>query len=58
MFKREFAHPAQEEGAACVPFLGGNLDAVLGAPYARTVGQDQGVHFERGVLPIGTATPT
>ena len=67
-FNRELAHPAQEEGSAFVPFLGGNLDEVLCAQYERTVGKDNGVPFERWVLPIpadpcrslpiGTATPT
>jgi hypothetical protein len=51
-FNRELAHPAQEEGSAFVPFLGGNLDEVLCAQYERTVGKDNGVHFERWVLPI------
>lgn len=51
-FNLEFSHPAQEEGSAFVPFLGGSLDDVLCEQYARTVGKDNGVRFDGLVLQI------
>lgn len=45
-FNAEFAVPALEEGAAFVPWIGGNLDDILCEQVERTVGNDNCVKFE------------
>lgn len=45
-FNAEFACPAQEDGTAFVPWIGGNLDDILCEQYERTVGNDNCVRFE------------
>ncbi|MDH4285882.1 MAG: ISNCY family transposase [Gallionella sp.] len=42
----EFACPAQEEGTAFVPWIGGNPDDILCEQYERTVSADNCVRFE------------
>ena len=51
-FNAEFACPAQEQGTAFVPWIGGNLDDILCEQFDRTVGNDNCVRFERLVLQI------
>lgn len=51
-FNREFAQPAQEEGTAFVPFVGGPLDDILCEQFERTVGKDNCVKFEGLTLQI------
>ena len=51
-FNAEFACPAQEEGTAFVPWIGGNLDDILCEQFDRTVGNDNCVRFERLILQI------
>ena len=51
-FNAEFACPAQEEGAAFVPWIGGNLDDILCEQHERTVGNDNCVRFEGLILQI------
>jgi len=45
-FNAEFACPAQEDGTAFVPWIGGNLDDILCEQYERTVGNDNCVRFD------------
>ena len=45
-FNAEFTCPAQEEGTAFVPWIGGNLNDILCEQYERTVGNDNCVRFE------------
>ena len=51
-FNAEFACPAQEQGTAFVPWIGGNLDDILCEKFDRTVGNDNCVRFERLILQI------
>ena len=51
-FNAEFACPAQEEGSAFVPWIGGNLDDILCEQHERTVGNDNCVRFDGLVLQI------
>lgn len=51
-FNAEFAQPAQENGSAFVPFVGGSLDDILCEHFERTVGKDNCVHFEGLTLQI------
>ena len=51
-FNAEFACPAQEDGTAFVPWIGGNLDDILCEQYERTVGNDNCVRFEGLALQI------
>lgn len=51
-FNAEFAQPAREEGRAFVPWIGGSLDDILCEQFERTVGHDNGVHFDCRVLQI------
>lgn len=51
-FNAEFACPAQEEGSAFVPWIGGKLDDILCEQYERTVGHDNCVRFEGLMLQI------
>ena len=51
-FNAEFACPAQEQGTAFVPWIGGNLDDILCEQFDRTVGNDNCVKFERLILQI------
>ena len=51
-FNAEFACLAQEEGAAFVPWIGGNLDDILCEQHERTVGNDNCVRFEGLILQI------
>lgn len=51
-FNAEFARPAQEEGSAFVPWIGGNLDDILCEHYERTVSADNCVRFEKLILQI------
>ena len=44
--------PALEEGSACVPWIGGDLDDFLCETYERVVGKDNGVAFEGMALQI------
>jgi hypothetical protein len=46
-FNAEFAVPAMEAGSAFVPWIGGSLDDILCEQYARTVGHDNCVRFEK-----------
>ncbi len=45
-FNAEFACPAQEDGTAFVPWIGGNLDDILCEQYERTVGNDNCMRFD------------
>jgi Winged helix-turn helix len=45
-FNAEFACPAQEDGTAFVPWIGGNLDDILCEQYDRIVGNDNCVRFD------------
>ncbi|TAJ70081.1 MAG: ISNCY family transposase [Gallionellaceae bacterium] len=51
-FNAEFACPAQEQGSAFVPWIGGNLDDILCEQHERTVGNDNCVRFEGLILQI------
>ena len=51
-FNQEFMQPAIEEGSAFVAWIGGGLDDILCEQFERTVGNDNGVHFEGLVLQI------
>lgn len=51
-FNAEFACPAQEEGTAFVPWIGGNLGDILCEQHERVVGNDNCVRFEGLVLQI------
>jgi len=51
-FNAEFACPAQEQGTAFVPWIGGNLDDILCEQHERTVGADNCVRFEGMILQI------
>ena len=51
-FNTEFAQPAQEEGSAFVPFLGGSLNDILCEQFERTVGKDNCVRFDNLILQI------
>jgi hypothetical protein len=45
-FNAEFMQPAQEDGSAFVPWLGGDIEDVLCEQYERVVGNDNCVAFE------------
>jgi len=51
-FNAEFACPAQEEGSAFVPWIGGSLDDILCEQHERTVSPDNCVRFEGLILQI------
>ena len=51
-FNAEFGQPAQEEGSAFVPFLGGSLNDILCEQFERTVGKDNCVRFDNLILQI------
>ena len=51
-FNAEFACPAQEEGSAFVPWIGGSLDDILCEQHERTVSADNCVRFDGLVLQI------
>ncbi|MDO8412449.1 MAG: ISNCY family transposase [Gallionellaceae bacterium] len=51
-FNAEFACPAQEQGTAFVPWIGGNLDDILCEQHERTVSADNCVRFEGMILQI------
>ena len=51
-FNAEFAQPAMEQGAAFVPWIGGNLDDFLCEQFEHTVGADNCVRFEGLILQI------
>ena len=51
-FNAEFAQAAPEEGAAFVPWIGGNLDDILCEHHERTVSADNCVRFEKLILQI------
>ena len=51
-YNAEFTRPALEEGSAFVGLQGVDLDDILCEQYARTVGKDNCVQFERRVLQI------
>lgn len=51
-FNAEFMHPPTEEGSAFVPWVGANLDDILGEHYERTVTADNCVSFEGRTLQI------
>ncbi|HNG39492.1 MAG TPA: hypothetical protein PK981_10655 [Accumulibacter sp.] len=46
-FNAEFMQSAMEEGSLFVGWIGGALDDILGERFERTVGNDNGVSFER-----------
>ena len=48
----EFAHPPADPPSACVPLHGVDLDAILGEPAERTVGQDNVVTLDEVALQI------
>ena len=51
-FNAQFKKPALEEGAAFVPWIGGNIDDILCEHFERTVNADNCVSFERMTLQI------
>jgi len=51
-FNAEFACPAQEEGSAFVPWIGGSLDDILCEQHERTVSPDNCVRFEGLILQV------
>jgi transposase len=51
-FNAEFMQPAQEDGSAFVPWLGGSLDGILCEQFERVVGKDNCVAFEGMKLQI------
>ena len=51
-FNAQFMQPALEEGSACVPWIGGDLDDFLCETDERVVGKDNGVAFEGMALQI------
>jgi transposase len=51
-FNAEFACPAQEEGTAFVPWIGGGLNDILCEQHERAVGNDNCVRFEGLILQI------
>jgi hypothetical protein len=51
-FNAEFTQPALTSGSAFIPWIGDNLDDILCERYARTVGRDNCVSFERLTLQI------
>ena len=51
-FNTEFACPAQEQGTAFVPWIGGNLSDILCEQHERTVSADNCVRFEGMILQI------
>lgn len=51
-FNAEFSWPAQEEGTAFVPWIGGNLGDILCEQHDRTVSADNCVRFEGLILQI------
>ena len=51
-FNTEFACPAQEEGSAFVPWVGGSLNDILCEQHDRTVSPDNCVRFEGLILQI------
>ena len=51
-YNREFAVPAAEDGSACVPWIGRNLEDILCIQEDRTVGSDNCVTYKNLVLQI------
>jgi hypothetical protein len=51
-FNAEFKKPAPEEGAAFVPWIGGNIDDTLCEHHERTVNADNCVSFDKLTLQI------
>ena len=51
-FNAEFACPAQEEGTAFVPWIGGSLNDILCEQHERTVSADNCVRFDGLILQI------
>jgi hypothetical protein len=51
-FHAEFLQPAQEEGAAFMPWIGGDLDDILCEQYERVVGKDNRAALEGMKLQI------
>jgi len=51
-FNAEFKKPAIEEGAAFIPWIGGNIDDILCEHFERAVNADNCVSFERMTLQI------
>jgi transposase len=51
-FNAEFKKPALEEGAAFIPWIGGNIDDILCEHFERAVNADNCVSFERMTLQI------
>ena len=49
-FNGAFAVPVMETGSAFVTWIGGSLNDILCEQYERTVGNDNGVHFDRLIL--------